>query len=274
MIEIENQSGSRADRSREGQNKSGSDGDNNGVDDADAITATKLKEIDSMRKEEQGKPRTRENSPKSVATSTAPSAMPEEDEEEEEEEEEEEDVVIEEDEEGDEEGGIVVEGGIAVEGGMTMQEEIGGVSVDGEGGGGGGMAGFWRQSRPSSPRMPPPEQSEQSSRPKSRHELQAARYNNLGYWRARRVTFYRNGDPYFPGVEFRFKPGRDIGSLEALLDRLSLRMDLPRGARHIFSMDGDRKLSLDELEDGASYVVSSYKTFKFLKEICCVDYSS
>lgn len=157
-----------------------------------------------MRKEEQEKPRTRENSPKSVATSITASAMPVEDEEdEEEEEEEEEDVVIEEDEEGDEEGGIVVEGGIAVEGGMTMQEEIGGVSVDGEGGGGGGMAGFWRQSRPSSPRMPPPEQSEQSSRPKSRHELQAARYNNLGYWRARRVTFYRNGDPYFPGVEFR-----------------------------------------------------------------------
>lgn len=162
-----------------------------------------------MRKEEQEKPRTRENSPKNgaaanVATPTAVSAMPvEDDEEDEEEEEEEEDVVIEEDEEGDEEGGLAVEGGIAVEGGMTMQEEIGGVSIDGEGGGGGGMAGFWRQSRPSSPRMPPPEQSEQSSRPKSRHELQAARYNNLGYWRARRVTFYKNGDPYFPGVEFR-----------------------------------------------------------------------
>lgn len=60
----------------------------------------------------------------------------------------------------------------------------------------------------------------------------------------------------------RFKPRRDIGSLEALLDRLSLRLDLPRGARYIFSMDGDRKVNLDELEDGASYVVSSYKTFK------------
>lgn len=65
----------------------------------------------------------------------------------------------------------------------------------------------------------------------------------------------------------RFKPGRDIGSLEALLDRLSLRMDLPRGARHIFSMDGDRKLTLDELEDGASYVVSSYKTFKVSEKL-------
>ncbi|KAL6420023.1 hypothetical protein ACFW04_011004 [Cataglyphis niger] len=232
MIEIENQSGSRVDRV--GQNEGGNGVDdisgNNGV--GDTVTVTKLKDVGSMRKEEQEKPRTRENSPKSgaaasVATPTAASAIPVEDDEEdedEEEEEEEEDVVIEEDEEGDGEGGLAVESGIA--------------------------------SRPSSPRMPPPEQSEQSSRPKSRHELQAARYNNLGYWRARRVTFYKNGDPYFPGVEFRFKPGRDIGSLEALLDRLSLRMDLPRGARHIFSMDGDRKLSLDELEDGASYVVS------------------
>ncbi|KAJ8683092.1 hypothetical protein QAD02_018884 [Eretmocerus hayati] len=135
-----------------------------------------------------------------------------------------------------------------------------------------GGGGYWsmRQSRPCSPRMPPPEQEHELSqqlthhnpRPRSRHESNTTRYNNLGYWRARRVTFYRNGDPYFPGVEFRFKPGRDIGSIEALLDRLSLRLDLPRGARYIFSMDGDRKLHLDELEDGASYVVSSYKTFK------------
>ena len=80
----------------------------------------------------------------------------------------------------------------------------------------GGVGGYWsmRQSRPSSPRMPPPEQEQaaQAARPRSRHEQQVtqqqalqppSRYNNLGYWRARRVTFYRNGDPYFPGVEFR-----------------------------------------------------------------------
>lgn len=135
----------------------------------------------------------------------------------------------------------------------------------------GGVGGYWRQvaSRPASPcqatmadnasdasSMLPP------ARPKSRVELTTSRYSNLSYWRARRVIFYKNGDPFFPGIEFRFKPGRDIGSLESLLDKLSLRMDLPRGARYIFSMDGDRKFRLDELEDGASYVVSSYKTFK------------
>ncbi|XP_047988592.1 echinoderm microtubule-associated protein-like CG42247 isoform X2 [Leguminivora glycinivorella] len=50
--------------------------------------------------------------------------------------------------------------------------------------------------------------------------------------------------------------------MDALLDRLSERLELPRGARFIFGMDGDRKYRLEELEDGASYVVSSYKTFK------------
>lgn len=140
----------------------------------------------------------------------------------------------------------------------------------------GGGGGYWRQgggalvaSRPHSPSAVAmvDNASEASSmiptvRPKSRAELATSRYSNLSYWRARRVVFYKNGDPFFPGVEFRFKPGRDIGSIESLLDKLSLRMDLPRGARYIFSMDGDRKYRLDELEDGASYVVSSYKTFK------------
>ncbi|KAG5865674.1 hypothetical protein JTB14_021376 [Gonioctena quinquepunctata] len=129
--------------------------------------------------------------------------------------------------------------------------------------------GYWRSgvaSRPSTPPMADNASDASSmlppARPKSRHEMATSRYSNLSYWKARRVIFYKNGDPFFPGVEFRFKPGRDIVSLESLLDKLSLRMDLPRGARYIFSMDGDRKYRLDELEDSASYVVSSYKAFK------------
>lgn len=105
------------------------------------------------------------------------------------------------------------------------------------------------------------EASSMPPRPKSRPE-HSAKYNNLSYWRARKLVFYKNGDPFFPGLEFRFKPGRDVGSLDAILDKLSLRLDLPHGARYIFSMDGERKTRLEELEDGNSYVVSSYKTFK------------
>jgi Doublecortin len=119
---------------------------------------------------------------------------------------------------------------------MQRSKSRGEIMPDGMGGGGGGI-----------PAMGP---------------AASSRYSNLGFWKARRVLFYRNGDPYFPGVELRFKPGRDINSMESLLDKISSRMDLPRGARYIFSMDGDRKYTLDELEDGASYVVSSFKVFK------------
>ncbi|CAF4844436.1 unnamed protein product [Pieris macdunnoughi] len=121
----------------------------------------------------------------------------------------------------------------------------------------------WHASRPPSPPQRTDDISEGSEatvrplRPEP-----ASRYANLNYWKARRVTFYRNGDPFHPGVEFRFKPGRDLVSIDVLLDRLSERLELPRGARFIFGMDGDRKYRLEELEDGASYVVSSYKTFK------------
>lgn len=104
----------------------------------------------------------------------------------------------------------------------------------------------------------------QMVRSKSRPEIigPGSRYNNTSFWKARRVLFYRNGDPFFSGFEYRFKPTRDISTLDALLEKLTPKMDLPRGARYVFSMDGDRKYSLDELEDGASYVVSSFKVFK------------
>lgn len=93
-------------------------------------------------------------------------------------------------------------------------------------------------------------------------KVTSSKYNNLSFWKARRMTFYRNGDPFFPGVEYIFKPGRDIVSIDALLDKITKRMDLPRGARFVFDMAGDRKYTLDDLEDGASYVVSSFKVFK------------
>ncbi|VVC95369.1 unnamed protein product [Leptidea sinapis] len=121
----------------------------------------------------------------------------------------------------------------------------------------------WRSSRPASPPQRNDdisEGSEATARPLRPEPT--SRYSNLNYWKARRVTFYRNGDPFHPGIEFRFKPGRDLVSMDVLLDRLSERLELPRGARFIFGMDGDRKYRLEELEDGASYVVSSYKTFK------------
>lgn len=91
---------------------------------------------------------------------------------------------------------------------------------------------------------------------------QAQKYNNLSFWKARKITFYRNGDPFYPGFEFIFKPGRDIATMDVMLDKLTKKMDLPRGARFVYDMSGDKKKNLDDLEDGASYVVSSFKGFK------------
>lgn len=91
---------------------------------------------------------------------------------------------------------------------------------------------------------------------------QAQKYNNLSFWKARKITFYKNGDAFYPGFEFIFKPGRDIATMEILLDKLTKKMDLPRGARFIYDMTGDKKVNLDDLEDGASYVVSAFKGFK------------
>jgi hypothetical protein len=160
----------------------------------------------------------------------------------------------------------------------------------GRGGGGGGSPGSGEpNSGQLSPSMDNYSEIHGPSRPKSRQDMPgssggggaagatssmaypSSRYNVSNFWKARRVLFYRNGDPFFPAVEFRFKPGRDISTLDKLLDKISSRMDLPRGARYIFSMDGDRKTSLDELEDGSSYVVSSFKQFKVStreKEVC------
>lgn len=167
------------------------------------------------------------------------------------------------------------------------QQRNGGAAPSGAGGGGGAEASGVRsghQSRALSPSYLD-NMSETSEQPpvvplvrsKSRPEISSAaasRYSNLSYWKARRVVFYRNGDPFFPGVELRYRPGRDVTSLDNLLDKISPKMDLPRGARYVFSMDGDRKYHLDELEDGAFYVVSSFKAFKVSTEPICISLAS
>ncbi|KAF0305944.1 Echinoderm microtubule-associated protein [Amphibalanus amphitrite] len=90
-----------------------------------------------------------------------------------------------------------------------------------------------------------------------------SRYSDAsGQWRARRATFFRNGDPWFQGLQMRFVPGRDFASLEALCAKISDRIDLPNGARYVFTMDGTRVRLIQELQDGSCYVCSSSRTFQ------------
>ncbi|XP_069603218.1 neuronal migration protein doublecortin isoform X2 [Dendrobates tinctorius] len=87
--------------------------------------------------------------------------------------------------------------------------------------------------------------------------------------KAKKVRFYRNGDRYFKGIVYAVSPDR-FRSFDALLAdltrSLSDNINLPQGVRYIYTIDGINKISsMDELEEGESYVCSSDNFFKRLE---------
>ncbi|KAI9542441.1 hypothetical protein NQZ68_020788 [Dissostichus eleginoides] len=84
--------------------------------------------------------------------------------------------------------------------------------------------------------------------------------------KAKKVRFYRNGDRYFKGIVYAVATDRfrTFDALLADLTRsLSDHINLPQGVRFIFTVDGDRKIcSMDELEEGESYVCASENVYK------------
>ncbi|KAL3042837.1 hypothetical protein OYC64_020709 [Pagothenia borchgrevinki] len=84
--------------------------------------------------------------------------------------------------------------------------------------------------------------------------------------KAKKVRFYRNGDRYFKGIVYAVAADRfrTFDALLADLTRsLSDHINLPQGVRFIFTVDGDRKIcSMDELEEGESYVCASENVYK------------
>lgn len=89
--------------------------------------------------------------------------------------------------------------------------------------------------------------------------------DRLYRYRARRLRFLINGDKLFSGINYALNTER-IRSFDALLNDLtrSLSMDhlkLCKGVRYIFSIDGIPVVSLDDFQDGQTYVCSSIDTF-------------
>uniref|UniRef100_A0A8C1YSP2 Doublecortin domain-containing protein n=1 Tax=Cyprinus carpio TaxID=7962 RepID=A0A8C1YSP2_CYPCA len=84
--------------------------------------------------------------------------------------------------------------------------------------------------------------------------------------KAKKVRFYRNGDRYFKGIVYAVANDRfrTFDALLADLTRsLSDHINLPQGVRYIFTIDGSRKISsLDEVEEGESYVCASENYYK------------
>uniref|UniRef100_A0A669BMI3 Serine/threonine-protein kinase DCLK2 n=1 Tax=Oreochromis niloticus TaxID=8128 RepID=A0A669BMI3_ORENI len=84
--------------------------------------------------------------------------------------------------------------------------------------------------------------------------------------KAKKIRFYRNGDRYFKGIVYAISQER-FRSLEALLADLtrclSDNVNLPQGVRTIYTIDGSTRItSMDQLEEGESYVCASIEPYK------------
>ncbi|XP_037549863.1 oxygen-regulated protein 1 [Nematolebias whitei] len=79
---------------------------------------------------------------------------------------------------------------------------------------------------------------------------------------SKRVCFYKSGDPQFNGLRMVIN-NRTFKTFEALLDSLSKKVPLPFGVRNITTPRGVHGIStLDELEDGKSYICSDSRKVK------------
>lgn len=91
--------------------------------------------------------------------------------------------------------------------------------------------------------------------------------------RAMKVRFYRNGDRFFKGIVYAVSAER-FRTFESLMAELTSspvcdKNILPNGVRYIFSAENGHKIrSLDELEEGESYVCASTDVFKHLDYTC------
>lgn len=80
--------------------------------------------------------------------------------------------------------------------------------------------------------------------------------------RSKRVCFYKSGDPQFSGLRMVIN-NRTFNTFDALLDSLSRKVPLPFGVRNITTPHGVHAVhTLDELEDGKSYICSDMRKVK------------
>ncbi|XP_021166580.2 uncharacterized protein LOC105918108 [Fundulus heteroclitus] len=79
---------------------------------------------------------------------------------------------------------------------------------------------------------------------------------------SKRVCFYKSGDPQFNGLRVVIN-NRTFKTFDALLDSLSKKVPLPFGVRNITTPRGVHGIhTLDELEDGKSYICSDSRKVK------------
>lgn len=79
---------------------------------------------------------------------------------------------------------------------------------------------------------------------------------------AKKITFYKSGDPLFTGVRMAINK-RTFKTFDALLDDLTKKVSLPFGVRIVTTPHGVHNINtLEQLEDGGMYLCSDKKHVK------------
>ncbi|KFR06250.1 Oxygen-regulated protein 1, partial [Nipponia nippon] len=96
----------------------------------------------------------------------------------------------------------------------------------------------------------------------SEQSLSARHFNVTEPVVAKRICFYKSGDPQFNGIKMVIN-NRSYKTFDALLDSLSKRVPLPFGVRNISTPKGRHNITnLEDLEDGKSYICSHQRKMK------------
>ncbi|XP_041329697.1 oxygen-regulated protein 1 [Pyrgilauda ruficollis] len=96
----------------------------------------------------------------------------------------------------------------------------------------------------------------------SEHSLSTRHFNVTEPVVAKRICFYKSGDPQFNGIKMVVN-SRSYKTFDALLDSLSKRVPLPFGVRNISTPRGRHSITnLEDLEDGKSYICSHQRKMK------------
>ena len=80
--------------------------------------------------------------------------------------------------------------------------------------------------------------------------------------KARISTFYINGDQFASGLRVSILINKDFKDLDALCNYLTEKTNILNGVRYIFTLDGKRVKSLENIQHNHSYVISGVKHFQ------------
>ncbi len=77
-----------------------------------------------------------------------------------------------------------------------------------------------------------------------------------GKFTTKLVTFYRNGDKHFKGLQLPVSK-KNFSTWDTLVNYLGEKIYLPYGVRHVYTLGGQRVTDIAQLVDGKAYVCAS-----------------